>query len=187
MTLALGTFFATNFTLGGELTSSRMFREKEQAKLEATQESIKTSAGLSITSPYASAGGGYAKWDWKETTEGVNKVNQSLRLAWEARGEVGQHLETPAASGRVDKLPGDRKRIWTRLLEILKNLEKYPAGKKIVEFYESENFKIEDYNSSLSDDEAELKFKTKVKWGLLSLEQQTYVGLLAYDKKFVEF
>jgi hypothetical protein len=41
---------------------------------------------LSISTPYGSAGGSYGSFDSNESTKGEKKAQQSVRLAWQARG-----------------------------------------------------------------------------------------------------
>ncbi|KAH6615979.1 hypothetical protein B0J18DRAFT_493787 [Chaetomium sp. MPI-SDFR-AT-0129] len=81
-----GTVFATQFTLGGELISSRLFLGKDEAELSAFKDSVKTAAGFSISSPYGSGGASYGSFESNESTKGEKKAQQSLRLAWQARG-----------------------------------------------------------------------------------------------------
>ncbi|KAH7140033.1 hypothetical protein B0J13DRAFT_639301 [Dactylonectria estremocensis] len=81
-----GSVFATQFTLGGELTSSRLFRSTDEAELLAVKDSLKIAAGLSISTPYVSAGASYGSSNSNEKTEGEKKAQQSMRLAWQARG-----------------------------------------------------------------------------------------------------
>ncbi|KAI9896027.1 hypothetical protein N3K66_009096 [Trichothecium roseum] len=81
-----GTVFATHFTLGGELTSSRLFYGSDAAELSTVKDSVKMAAGLSITSTHGSGGFGYAPSSSSETSRGVKAARQSMRLAWRARG-----------------------------------------------------------------------------------------------------
>ncbi|KAH6974497.1 hypothetical protein BKA56DRAFT_659180 [Ilyonectria sp. MPI-CAGE-AT-0026] len=81
-----GSVFATQFTLGGELTSSRLFHGSDAAELSAFKDSVKVAAGLSISTPYGSGGASYGSYNSNETTQGEKKAQQSMRLAWQARG-----------------------------------------------------------------------------------------------------
>ncbi|KAL6416202.1 hypothetical protein AUP68_00416 [Ilyonectria robusta] len=81
-----GSVFATQFTLGGELTSSRLFHGSDAAELSAFKDSVKVAAGLSISTPYGSGGASYGSFNSNETTQGDKKAQQSMRLAWQARG-----------------------------------------------------------------------------------------------------
>ncbi|KAH7007637.1 hypothetical protein EDB80DRAFT_578125, partial [Ilyonectria destructans] len=81
-----GSVFATQFTLGGELTSSRFFHGSDAAELSAFKDSVKVAAGLSISTPYGSGGASYGSYNSNETTQGEKKAQQSMRLAWQARG-----------------------------------------------------------------------------------------------------
>ncbi|KAI9896170.1 hypothetical protein N3K66_008342 [Trichothecium roseum] len=81
-----GTVFATHFTLGGELTSSRLFHGSDVAELSTVKDSVKVAAGLSITSPYGSGGFSYGSSNSSETSKGERAAQQSMRLAWQARG-----------------------------------------------------------------------------------------------------
>ncbi|KAI0097177.1 hypothetical protein GGR51DRAFT_578465 [Nemania sp. FL0031] len=81
-----GNVFALNFTLGGELTSLRVFTGQDSLALESSKETAMTSAGLSITSPYVTGGFSVGKADSTESSSQEAKTNQSLRLAWHARG-----------------------------------------------------------------------------------------------------
>lgn len=86
LTHFLGSVFATQFTLGGELTSSRLFHSSDAAELSALKDSVKTAAGLSISTPYGSAGASYGSYNSNETNKEEKKAQQSMRLAWQARG-----------------------------------------------------------------------------------------------------
>ncbi|KAI2467792.1 hypothetical protein F4781DRAFT_297493 [Annulohypoxylon bovei var. microspora] len=81
-----GSIFATQFTLGGELTSSRLFHGSDAAELSAFKDSVKLAAGLSISTPYVSAGASVGSYNSNEKTEGEKSAQQSMRLAWQARG-----------------------------------------------------------------------------------------------------
>ncbi|KAH6851071.1 hypothetical protein B0I37DRAFT_414420 [Chaetomium sp. MPI-CAGE-AT-0009] len=81
-----GSVFATKFTLGGELISSRLFHGTDDAELSAFKDSVKVAAGLSLSTPYGSAGASYGSLDSNESTKGERKAQQSVRLAWQARG-----------------------------------------------------------------------------------------------------
>ncbi|GJN78643.1 hypothetical protein PLIIFM63780_002152 [Purpureocillium lilacinum] len=78
--------FATQFTLGGELTSSRLFHGSDAAELSAFKDSVKVAAGLSISTPHGSAGISHGSHSSNETAEEEKKAQRSLRLAWQARG-----------------------------------------------------------------------------------------------------
>ncbi|GJN76022.1 hypothetical protein PLICBS_010133 [Purpureocillium lilacinum] len=78
--------FATQFTLGGELTSSRLFHGSDAAELSAFKDSVKVAAGLSISTPHGSAGVSHGSHSSNETAEEEKKAQRSLRLAWQARG-----------------------------------------------------------------------------------------------------
>lgn len=82
----LGTVFATHFTLGGELTSSRLFHGSDAVELSTVKDSVKVAAGLSITSPYGSGGFSYGSSNSSESSKGEKAAQQSMRLAWQARG-----------------------------------------------------------------------------------------------------
>lgn len=82
----LGTVFATHFTLGGELTSSRLFHGSDSVELSTVKDSVKVAAGLSITSPYGSGGFSYGSSNSSESSKGEKTAQQSMRLAWQARG-----------------------------------------------------------------------------------------------------
>jgi hypothetical protein len=84
--LFLGNIFATNFTLGGELYSSRILTEDERSSLTKTKESVKAAAAFSISSPVVSAGGSFAKTNSQEAIASEQQLHQNLQLAWEARG-----------------------------------------------------------------------------------------------------
>lgn len=81
-----GTVFATHFTLGGELTSSRLFHGSDAVELSTVKDSVKVAAGLSITSPYGSGGFSYGSSNSSESSKGEKAAQQSMRLAWQARG-----------------------------------------------------------------------------------------------------
>ncbi|KAK6539955.1 hypothetical protein TWF694_008789 [Orbilia ellipsospora] len=81
-----GSVFATQFTLGGELTSTRFFQSTDAGELSAFKDSVKIAAGLSISTPAVSGGGSYASMEVKEGSQGERRANQSARLAWQARG-----------------------------------------------------------------------------------------------------
>ncbi|KAI4600652.1 hypothetical protein KJ359_012813 [Pestalotiopsis sp. 9143b] len=81
-----GSVFATQFTLGGELTSTRFFQSTDSGELSAFKDNLKTAAGLSISSPVVSGGGSFASSEGKEGSKGERSANQSARLAWQARG-----------------------------------------------------------------------------------------------------
>ncbi|KXJ85768.1 hypothetical protein Micbo1qcDRAFT_127428 [Microdochium bolleyi] len=82
----LGNVFALNFTLGGELTSSRLYNSQDHGSLESFKDSVKEAAGMSITSPYATGGFSVGSVQAGEHTAGVRSASQSARLAWKARG-----------------------------------------------------------------------------------------------------
>lgn len=82
----VGSVFATQFTLGGELTSTRFFQSTDSGELSAFKDNLKTAAGLSISSPVVSGGGSFASSEGKEGSKGERSANQSARLAWQARG-----------------------------------------------------------------------------------------------------
>ncbi|KAH7024703.1 uncharacterized protein B0I36DRAFT_366624 [Microdochium trichocladiopsis] len=81
-----GNVFALQFTLGGELTSSRLFDSHDNSSLASFKDSIKLAAGLSISSPYVTAGFSTSSVDATEHAEGEKTTNQNLRLTWKARG-----------------------------------------------------------------------------------------------------
>ncbi|KAI0407389.1 hypothetical protein F4802DRAFT_611861 [Xylaria palmicola] len=81
-----GSVFATQFTLGGELISSRLFQSSDEAELSAFKDTVKTAAGMSLSTPSGSASASYASVDSKDKTEEHKSAQQSLRLAWQARG-----------------------------------------------------------------------------------------------------
>ncbi|KAK0510622.1 hypothetical protein JMJ35_007054 [Cladonia borealis] len=81
-----GSVFATQFTLGGELTSTRFFQSTDSGELSAFKDSVKIAAGLSISSPNASGGGSIASSEGKEGSQSERRASQSARLAWQARG-----------------------------------------------------------------------------------------------------
>ncbi|KAI1818289.1 hypothetical protein GGS20DRAFT_529396 [Poronia punctata] len=81
-----GSVFATQFTLGGELVSSRLFSGTDEGRLSALKDSTKIAAGASLTTPYGSASASYGSTNSTESQEGERSTQQSLRLAWEARG-----------------------------------------------------------------------------------------------------
>ncbi|KAI9896172.1 hypothetical protein N3K66_008344 [Trichothecium roseum] len=81
-----GYVFATQFTLGGELTSTRLFHGGDTAKLSAVKDSLKIAAGVSISAPYASASVDYGSMKATEGTTGDRAAQQSMRLAWQAKG-----------------------------------------------------------------------------------------------------
>jgi hypothetical protein len=86
LTHFLGSVFATQFTLGGELTSSRLFQAVDKVSLSAFKDSVKIAAGASISTPYGSAGASYGSFNSNETDKGNSTAQQSMRLAWQARG-----------------------------------------------------------------------------------------------------
>lgn len=81
-----GNAFVTNFTVGGELYSSRILSQAEQSSVTTTKEKMKAAAALSVSSPWASGGASFAKSNSKEETASEQELHQNLQLAWEARG-----------------------------------------------------------------------------------------------------
>lgn len=66
----VGNVFATQFTLGGELTSTRFFQGTDSGELSAFKDSVKIAAGLSISSPVASGGGSIASSEGNKSSQG---------------------------------------------------------------------------------------------------------------------
>ncbi|KAF3922653.1 hypothetical protein ABW21_db0202069 [Orbilia brochopaga] len=81
-----GTIFATSFTLGGFLYSTRDVTTEETSTLAQVKNKTRAAAGLSIQSPYGGGGGNVAKTNADGTTVGTVSLNQEVRLAWNARG-----------------------------------------------------------------------------------------------------
>ncbi|KAK6344287.1 hypothetical protein TWF696_007928 [Orbilia brochopaga] len=81
-----GTIFATSFTLGGFLYSTRDITTEEHSTLAQVKNKTRLAAGISIQSPYGGGGGNYAKTNADGTTGGNASLHQDVRLAWNARG-----------------------------------------------------------------------------------------------------
>lgn len=86
LSASAGSIFATQFTLGGELTSSRLFHGEDSGNLSAFKDSLKIAAGASIFSAGASLGVSGSSYTSTETVNGEKTAQQSLRLTWQARG-----------------------------------------------------------------------------------------------------
>lgn len=78
--------FATKFTLGGYLHSTRNVRSTEQSSLSQIKDQTRSAAGLSIQTPWASGELNVAKVNMSGKEEGSASLLQSARLTWEARG-----------------------------------------------------------------------------------------------------
>ncbi|KAI8625822.1 hypothetical protein F5Y19DRAFT_448905 [Xylariaceae sp. FL1651] len=223
-----GSAFATQFTLGGELISSRLFHGKDDAQLSAFKDSTKIAAGASLTTPYGSGSTSYGSTETNEGSQGQRSAQQSLRLAWEARGgntllcsnppvwmstvkdyrlwrimdqqamvrmidlvksvhpKSGAFLENPESASKRESDPeGARKQTWALLNTALKDTGRNPTADKVKAFYESSDFKLDEFNKSLEEDEKELALAEKTSWPKLSLEQKVLIGMFGYEKGFI--
>lgn len=88
---------------------------------------------------------------------------------------AGQHLVNP-------KSTKDGKGGITKALSKILAKPQSPAAEKIKDFYDSDKFIVDEYNKSLPQDGEGLKLTKKKAWGDLEFEQQTYVGLMAYER-----
>ncbi|KAK1659111.1 hypothetical protein BDP55DRAFT_733615 [Colletotrichum godetiae] len=81
-----GIVFATSFTLGGYLHSSRNVTKNELATLDQVKDTTRTAAGLSIQTPSVSASIGIASTSGTGSQAGGTSLNQGARLTWDANG-----------------------------------------------------------------------------------------------------
>ncbi|KAL2876574.1 hypothetical protein SGCOL_008151 [Colletotrichum sp. CLE4] len=81
-----GTVFATSFTLGGYLYSSRNVTKSELATLDQVKDTTRTAAGLGIQTPVVSASIGIASASGMGSQTGGASLNQRARLTWDANG-----------------------------------------------------------------------------------------------------
>ncbi|KAK2035944.1 hypothetical protein LZ31DRAFT_636812 [Colletotrichum somersetense] len=81
-----GTVFATSFTLGGYLYSSRNVTKNELATLDQVKDTTRKAAGLSIRTPVVSASIGVASASGTGSQTGEASLNQEARLTWDAHG-----------------------------------------------------------------------------------------------------
>lgn len=84
--LPAGTVFATQFTLGGFLHSTRNVSSTEVSQLNQVKDRTRIAAGLSIQSPKASGNINVAKVDEKSQDTGSASLLQDVRLTWDAHG-----------------------------------------------------------------------------------------------------
>ncbi|KAL3608820.1 hypothetical protein FPOAC2_03831 [Fusarium poae] len=81
-----GTIFASQFTLGDYLHSTRNVSSTETSQLDQVKDRTRTAAGFSIQSPMASASINVAKVDEKSQDVGSASLLQDVRLTWDAHG-----------------------------------------------------------------------------------------------------
>lgn len=84
--MLIGTVFATSFTLGGYLYSSRNVTKDELSTLDQVKDTTRKAAGLSIQTPVVGASVGVASAKGTGTTTGDASLNQEARLTWDAHG-----------------------------------------------------------------------------------------------------
>ncbi|ETS78623.1 hypothetical protein PFICI_10685 [Pestalotiopsis fici W106-1] len=107
-----GNTFATSFTLGGYLFSTRSVSKTEQADLEQVKDRTRKAAGLSIQSPMFSGSFGVASASGKGSEEGGATLHQEARLTWDAHGGDTLLASNPTAWVGTVKDP----RLW-RLMD----------------------------------------------------------------------
>ncbi|RSL92356.1 hypothetical protein CEP52_013848 [Fusarium oligoseptatum] len=92
-----GNAFATSFTLGGYLYSTRSVSETEMANLEQVKDQARKAAGLSIQTPKVSGSFGVASTTGTGKEEGSAVLHQEARLTWDACGGDTLLASNPAA------------------------------------------------------------------------------------------
>ncbi|OJJ84611.1 uncharacterized protein ASPGLDRAFT_35101 [Aspergillus glaucus CBS 516.65] len=90
---------------------------------------------------------------------------------------IADHLESPVEDN------GSKERILDILRNILETSPPTSTATKIRNFYESDKFKVEEYNKLLDKDENPMD--TKGSWNSLEIEEKCNVGLLALQKKII--
>lgn len=60
-----------------------------------------------------------------------------------------------------------------------------PLADEVKKAYESDRFKLDDYNAALSKDAKELRMAEKKTWPELNMEQKFTIGLVYYDKHLI--
>ncbi|KAF4948802.1 hypothetical protein FGADI_9359 [Fusarium gaditjirri] len=92
-----GNAFATSFTLGGYLFSTRSVSKTEMANLEQVKDQARKAAGLSIQTPKVSGSFGVASTTGSGKEEGSAVLHQEARLTWDACGGDTLLASNPAA------------------------------------------------------------------------------------------
>lgn len=78
--------FATSFTLGGYLYSTRSVTKEHRTNLDQVKDQTRKAAGLSIQTPVFGASIGGASASGNGSQEGEGTLNQQVRLTWDAHG-----------------------------------------------------------------------------------------------------
>ncbi|KAF2224084.1 hypothetical protein BDZ85DRAFT_97203 [Elsinoe ampelina] len=81
-----GTIFATKFSLGGFLHSTRTVTSKEKSTLDQVKDKVRTAAGISIQTPKVSGSMNVAHVESTGEETGSASLDQTSRLTWDARG-----------------------------------------------------------------------------------------------------
>ncbi|KAF5390432.1 hypothetical protein D9757_005213 [Collybiopsis confluens] len=81
-----GTAFATSFTLGGYLYSTRSVSEEENSKLDETKDKLRNAVGLSFTASKASGSFGIANSSGNRTETEHGDLHQTASLTWNGYG-----------------------------------------------------------------------------------------------------
>ncbi|TGO07896.1 hypothetical protein BTUL_0239g00060 [Botrytis tulipae] len=81
-----GSIFASQFSFGGFLHSTRNVSSTERSNLDQVKDRTRIAAGISIQSPKASGSINFAKVDENSQDTGSASLLQDVRLTWDARG-----------------------------------------------------------------------------------------------------
>ncbi|KAF4497180.1 hypothetical protein FAGAP_6639 [Fusarium agapanthi] len=204
-----GNAFATSFTLGGYLYSTRSVSKTEITNLEQVKDQARKAAGLSIQTPKVSGSFGVASTTGTGKEEGSAVLHQEARLTWDACGGdtllasnmikdldvvAYDNLMNPSTETHTGKDPvKDREyneKIRTYIIkEILDSADTSELLRRLGEYYQSNKYDanpaLDEFNAFMAANYPDAhagKIKPGLKWNGLSIAQRAYFGVFMANK-----